>query len=301
MNPIRLLPRATTAAVLLLAIGCGGGGGGTGELTVSEQNAAPLAASGIAAVSMVEGMSEMVDGMTGVFDQGSALVMPCDSGNVMLNVYDLGTAGLSTGDYASMDFNNCMMLVEGQSLMFRGGLYLRADEITGDPDSGPFTRELYGSYDDLTATVFGAMMRIDGGISASLSSADGETFTLVVDIGRFSASAQADGATFSGSLDDFHSQRTWNEKTGAYTVQFEGTIRAYALGGSAHFETTEPFTGNEFDGHPSAGTLVATGALGGTVTLIALDSVNVRILIDADGDQTAETTVETTWAALENS
>ena len=295
MNPIRLLPRAGTAAVLLLAIGCGGGGGGTGEITISEQTAAPLAASGVAAVTMVENMSEMADGMTSVFDQGSALVMPCDSGNVVLNVYDIGTAGLSTGDSASIDFNGCM--IEG--LTFNGGIYLRADNITGDPLSAPFTRELYGSYDDLTATVFGAMMKMDGGISASLSSADGETFVLSVDIGRFSASAQAGDATFSGSLDDFHSQRTWNETTGAYSVEFDGTIRAYQLGGSAHFETTEPFTGTGID-HPSAGTLVATGALGGTVTLIALDSVNVRILIDADGDQIAETTVETTWEALEN-
>lgn len=300
MNPTRILPRAGTAAVLLFAIGCGGGGGGMSELTVSEQNAAPLAASGVAAVEMVEGMSEMVDGMSGIFEPDQ-LIMPCDSGNVMLNVYDLGTQGLSTGDYASLDFNACVMDLGEGNLTFNGGLYLRADEITGDPLSGPFTRRFYGSYDALTLTIFGAVMVIDGGITASLSSPDdGTTLVLDVTCGSFSAFGQAGDAVFSGSLNNFHSQRTLNQSTGDYSVEFEGTVYSNTLGGSAHFETTTPFTGTGED-HPSAGVFVATGAEGATVTLIAVDNVNVQILVDADGIVGAETTINTTWAALENS
>ena len=298
MNPLRLLPRAGTAAVLVLALGCGGGGGSS-ELVINEQNAAALAASGVGAVSMLEGMSEMVDGMSEVFNP-AAQVMPCDSGNVTLNIQDMGTQGLSTGDYASLDFNGCVLDFGDGALTFNGMFYLRAEDVTGDPLSGPFTRSFYADYGALTATIFGVTMVIDGGLTASLSSPDGVTLVADVSGGRFSAFAQAGGSVFSGSLNDFRCERTLDTATGAYSVDFEATIYSNELAGSAHFETTVPFTGMGED-HPSAGTFVATGAEGATATLVALDSVNVQILVDADGDGVNETTINTTWDALENS
>jgi hypothetical protein len=296
VNPLRLLPRATAAAALLFAAGCGGGG--SSELTVSAQNAEAVAAAGVGAVTMAEGMSEMLDGMSDIFNP-AAQVMPCDSGNVMLSVQDMGTAGLSTGDYANLDFNACVIDLGEGALTFNGGLYLRADDITGDPLSFPFTREFYGGYDALTATIFGAVVVIDGGITASLSSVDGETFALDVTCNDFSAFAQSGNAAFSGSLSGYHAARAWNETTGAYSLDFEGRVYATGLG-SAQFDTTVPFTGTG-DDHPSAGTFIVTGAMGATVTVIALDNVNVQILVDADADGVNETTINTTWDALENS
>lgn len=289
---LHLLPRAIPAAVLVLAIGCGGGGGSS-QLTISEQNAEQLAAAGVGAVTMLEGMSEMVDGMSGVFDP-AAQVMPCDSGNVVLSVYDPGSNGLSTGDYANLDFNACV--IEG--LTFNGTFYVRAQDISGDPMSGPFTRELYADFGALTATVFGATMVIDGDITASVSG-DGTTLAASVSGGRFSAFAQAGDAAFSGSVSGFHCDRSVDTATGDYSLDFEATIMASGLAGSAHFETTVPFTGTGEE-HPSAGTFVATGANGATVTLVTLDNVNVQILVDADGDGVNETTISTTWDALEN-
>lgn len=297
MNPLRLLPRATAAAALLFAAGCGGGG--SSELVITEQNAQALAASGISAVTMLEGMSEMVDGLSDVFNP-AAQVMPCDSGNVMLSISDLGIQGLSTGDYASLDFNGCVLDLGTGALTFNGMFYLRAEDVTGDPLAGPFTREFYADYGALTATIFGVTMVIDGGLTASLSSPDGTTLVADVSGGRFSAFAQAAGDVFSGSINNFHCERTLDTATGAYSVDFVATIRSNMLAGSAHFETTVPFTGTGED-HPSAGTLVATGAEGATVTLIALSNVDVQILIDADWDGVNETTITTTWDALENS
>jgi len=296
VNLSRLIPRAVMGAALLFA-GCGGGGGPS-EMTFSAQNAEAAAAAGVGAATMAEGMADMVDGMSGLFEP-TAQVMPCDSGNVMLNVYDLGAMGLSTGDYASLDFNACRMDLGEGVLTFNGGLYLRAEDISGDPLSGPFTREFYGSFNALTATILGAVVVVDGGITASLSSPDdGTTLVLEVTCPDFSTFAQAGDAAFSGSLSNYHAVRTVNQSTLAYSVEFEGTIFASGLG-TAHFETTVPFTGTGED-HPSAGTFVATGALGATVTLIALDNVNVQILVDADADGINETTINTTWVALEN-
>lgn len=300
MNLLRLLPRAVPAAALLFAVGCGSGGG-MSELTISEQNAEEVAASGVGAVAMLQGMSDMVDGLSNVLDPAAAAqMMPCDSGNVMLNLHDIGPQGLSTGDYASLDFNGCVIDPGGLNLTFNGMFYLRADDVTGDPASGPFTRQFYASYNALTATLLGGTMVIDGGLEASLSSPDGSTLVADVSGNRFSAFAQAGNQVFSGSINNFHCQRTLDQATGAYSLDLEATIHANALPGSAHFETTVPFTGTEPD-HPDAGTFVATGAMGATVTLIALDNVNVQILVDADADGVAETTINTTWDALDNS
>ncbi len=296
MNLLRLLPRATTAAALLFAVGCGSGG--SSELMISQQNAEALAAEGVGAVTMLEGMSDMVDGLSDVFNP-AAQVFPCDSGNLMLTVSDTGTEGLSTGDYANVDFNGCVLDLGDGALTFNGMFYLRATDVTGTAP-GPFTREFYASYNALTAVVFGATVVIDGGLTASLSSPDGVMLDSVVSGNRFSAFAQAGNQVFSGSINDFLCERTLDTATGAYSVDLEATIYANELGGSAHFETTVPFTGIA-DEHPSAGTFVATGAQGATVTLIALDNVNVQILVDADWDGINETTINTTWDALDNS
>ncbi len=68
--------------------------------------------------------------------------------------------------------------------------------------------------------------------------------------------------------------------------------------GDVDFETTDDFEG-EGDDPPASGVLVVTGAENATQTLTALDSVNVRIDVDADGDGLPEgEPLFTTWAAL---
>jgi hypothetical protein len=298
VNLLRQSPRALVAAAILLVAGCAGGSG-SGEITITSQNAEALAAAGVGAASMLEGMSDMVDGFSEGMFNPSALVVPCSPGNAMLSVYDMGAQGLSTGDYANVDFNACVLDIGSGSITLNGNFYLRADDIDGDPLAGPFTRSFYASYGALTGAFFGVTMVLNGGLTASLSSPDGTTLVADVSGASFGAYAQASGQAFSGTIQDFHSTRTLDTATGDYTVEFEATVYGSGLAGGAHFETTVPFEGTG-DEHPHTGTLVATGALGATVVLIAVDNVNVQILVDADGDGTHETTIDTTWDALEN-
>jgi hypothetical protein len=299
---LRLLPRAVTAAALLFAVGCGGGGGQS-ELTISQQNAEALAASGVGAVSMLEGMTEMMDMFSESFLDPAAQTADCpDGGSASTSINDVLPAGLSTGDSVDATFYGCMIDVGGGTMLtFNGMLGFDATTVTGDPFD-PLTggaHTLTGTFGGLTLGILGATMTVNGGISVSLSSADADTFVGSISGDYFAAYAQAGVQAFSGSLDDFLIQRTWTESTGAYSLQINAQIYSSELGGFATFETTTPFTGTGED-HPSAGTLVATGAQGATVTLIALDNVNVQILIDADWNGVNETTINTTWDALEN-
>ncbi|HEX5136260.1 MAG TPA: hypothetical protein VFY93_04755 [Planctomycetota bacterium] len=299
---LRLLTRAVPAAVLLFTLGCGGGGG-MSELTVSEQNAAAVAASGVGAVSMLEGMTDMMDMFSEDFLGASAQMAPCpDGGQAATSINDVTPAGLSTGDSVDATFYGCMIDVGGGTfLTFNGMLGFDATEVTGDlldPAAGG-TRTLTGSFGGLTLGIVGATITVNGAITVSVSTPDADTFTSSVSGSHFSAYASAGVQSFSGALDDFSLSRTWTESTGDYSLEINAQVYSSELGGFATFETTTPFTGNGED-HPSSGTLVATGAMGATVTLIALDNVNVQILIDADWDGVNETTINTTWDALEN-
>jgi hypothetical protein len=80
-----------------------------------------------------------------------------------------------------------------------------------------------------------------------------------------------------------------------YTLSASGTVDSTQIDGVISYATTSPFMGLG-GAYPFQGTMVITGANGGTVTLIAQpDGITVTIETDADGDGTPESTEDTTW------
>ncbi len=79
-----------------------------------------------------------------------------------------------------------------------------------------------------------------------------------------------------------------------YTIEMSGELESAALGGSVMFDTLETFTGfgDEF---PGTGVLLITGAEGSQCRLTAIDSVNVTVEVDEDGDGVFETSLDETW------
>lgn len=76
-----------------------------------------------------------------------------------------------------------------------------------------------------------------------------------------------------------------------------GTLDSSQLGGVVEYSMPVVFQGFDSD-YPSSGQLLVTGAGGATVRLIAVDNVNVRIEIDADGVAPVDETIGTTWVAF---
>jgi hypothetical protein len=64
------------------------------------------------------------------------------------------------------------------------------------------------------------------------------------------------------------------------------------------YSTPVTFEGFD-DGYPHIGELLVTGD-DSSLRLVAVDEVNVRIDIDPDGDGTVDTSIETTWSALDD-
>jgi hypothetical protein len=52
------------------------------------------------------------------------------------------------------------------------------------------------------------------------------------------------------------------------------------------------------DAYPSQGQLLITGASGSTLLVTALNSTQVQLQVDANGDGTVDSTTTATWASL---
>lgn len=82
-----------------------------------------------------------------------------------------------------------------------------------------------------------------------------------------------------------------------YTLAASGTVASSQLPTTISYTTPVTFQGAGA-AYPYAGEMLLTGAAGGAVKLVALDEINVRIDIDADGDDVFESSEQTTWSDI---
>lgn len=76
-----------------------------------------------------------------------------------------------------------------------------------------------------------------------------------------------------------------------------GRLDSQTLGGTVDYETIVPLQAIG-DDDPYTGELLITGADDSTVRVVIIDSANVTLEIDANGDGVVDEYVDTTWAAL---
>jgi hypothetical protein len=296
VNCRRLFSRAALVAAAFVFAGCSGSSE-TPELVLSAQNAEAAAAQAVGAVGMLEGMSEMAEG----FSEGTLAeeALPCVTGSGNSTVNDVAPVGeISTGDSASITFNNCVLDLGGFALELNGTFSFTATDVTAaDP---AFDATVAVMFRNFSMSVEGVTVSMNGGFTHHLSTTDGVAFTSVVTGTTFSTYAQGEaGQTFTGTISDFRLERQYDVGTGAYLWDLDATVTGTGIGGWVTYDTTSPFTGTDPD-YPDAGTLVVSGANNGTATVIAIDNVDVDIELDADGDGTPEATISTTWDVLDS-
>ena len=92
-------------------------------------------------------------------------------------------------------------------------------------------------------------------------------------------------------------QLSSTENGAAYTLDMNATVSSGEIGGSVTIVTDATFQGVD-PNDPFTGQATITGANNSSVTLIAMDEVNVTLEVDADGDAIPEDIIPTTWDAL---
>jgi len=323
-----------SVSILLGACGGGGGGGGGGNVTASSAPVAISAANAeevaAAAYKTTAGLEGGGSGATGVFPAAVTQAASADidlfdvlmtqaekipqlaaanaaaslTGAVVSETVDCFNSGsmsftfddsdnnqqLSAGDSMSFNANNCTE--DGETT--NGSMTMNIVSLIGDLDVAPNSMQLSIQANNFTITEGVESFTLNGGMTMSASTSVGELVTYSIT----GSSIQVTEGGVSASLINFSIETSEDNSIlpYAYTLDLNATVDSAELGGSVTIVTDIVFAGSGLD-NPSSGQATITGANNSRVTLIALDSVNVRLEVDADGNGSVET-IDTTWDAL---
>jgi hypothetical protein len=213
-------------------------------------------------------------------DVGGSVTMTGDIANPMT---------LSAGDRITLDYDACD---DGVSVT-DGVFSFTVTSFSGDLASGMFA---LGTRVDLTAfqiVAAGETVTANGDISVTLDTRMSPLLTVSLAVSSLAVGSNGASHTLTG----FVATQTINEATAEYTFDSSGTVSSSAFVGAVNFDTTETFAGTGVD-YPANGEMLVTGADNGTIRIIALDNVNVRLEVDGNGDGTLDAVIDTTWDAL---
>jgi hypothetical protein len=326
--------RVVFLSVSVLLAACGGGGGGGGDtvttsgtpVTISTANAPEVAG---AAYKTTVGLEGGGGGATGFLTGAVTQTAPSDieivevlisqikeipqlaateaadslTGAVISHSVDcLGGGSLSI---SFDDANNDQQLSTGESLRFsassctedgmvmNGSVSINNVTIIGDPVATmPYSMQFTMQVNQFRITEGAESITLNGSMTISESSSDGILFARSIS----GNSIQVTEGGTTASLSNYSIEATENSNS-AYTLDLNATVSSSAIGGSVTMVTDTVFQGFASD-YPSSGQATISGANNSRVTLIALNSIDVRLEIDADGDGAAETITDTTWDAL---
>ncbi|MGI9304064.1 MAG: hypothetical protein ACR2RB_15385 [Gammaproteobacteria bacterium] len=220
--------------------------------------------------------------------------VPCESGSITLRANDADNNGeLSTGDTADATFNQCAN--GGETLS--GSLSISDVVVTGDAASqvAPWGLAATFAFNNLVLTQAGEESSINGSFSFSVDTPDNTSSNTSI---RANSITVTDSG-FTETLSNFDLTAGVDTSTLAYSTEFDGTFSSQRVDGSVTFDTTQTFRGVG-EGFPSEGELLITGANESSVRLIAIDSVNVRLEVDENGDGAVDQAIDTAWEELGN-
>ncbi len=304
--------------------------GGGNELTVSTANAAevsgevvaatlgllefgdtfgtgPFAANNAneAAAQLAVVGNKTMGNLGKLYDPGAALsktqiseTVPClVSGSVAISAELDDPNDVTPGDSYMSQFMACN---DGGGIRVDGGLDFVITEFEGDVNAllfgGPFRLGTEVTATNLEITLDGITAITDGEFNIVLDTSNPPVTRQEFSGARFST-RESGGESI--VLRNFAINATVDEGQfpELYTLDSRGTLESGTLGGTVTFSTVQPFQGLG-DDYPFVGEQITTAADGTSVTLIALDSVNVRLEIDDDGDGVADQTTDTTWSMV---
>ena len=199
---------------------------------------------------------------------------------------------LTAGDSISIDSDSCD---DGNGQVVDGLLEFTIDSFTPNVNPEVFSVAVTLTVTQLMITEGAEFVTSDGDVSVSIDTTVQSRITVTVSGDIFSVTKNNSNDT----LRIFSTMVTENTSVfpSAFTTDASGTVESSRFDGSVTYDTPVPFQ-HFGDAYPFAGELLVTGANDATVRVIALDSTNVRIETDLDGDGAVDETEDTTWEEL---
>jgi hypothetical protein len=203
------------------------------------------------------------------------------------------------GDIVSATFNNC----RAGGTLIAGVFSVSVSSVVGYVSQGvyPWTANLAASYANLRvlASATGNGVSVNGSMSMSAQFINATDFTTSISSSSFSSSwIAASGPAFATqTVTNYNS--TYEYATAMFGLTTSATLARDLSTGRRSFSIATPlkFTGvpGEF---PSVGQMILTGANSSKVRLTAVDAINARIEVDANGDGVYESSNLRAWSSF---
>ncbi len=197
---------------------------------------------------------------------------------------------LTPGDTLTLVFEAC---VDAQGNELDGQLDLEIVSVSGDLLGGLFEVRAAARFTALTLTAESLTQRADGEAALELDTASPPVTRAAVSGTRL---VLLEGET-RYELASFAVESTRNELLDTDTLSTTGTLTSSLYSGRAEFVTVVPFR-SQGENLPDTGELVIAGADNATITVRPLDSQNVRLELDLDGNGSVDEIQDVSWADI---
>ena len=227
----------------------------------------------------------------------------CSDGHIDVTADDADNDGaISAGDSASFLAVDCQDDSLGGTIS--GTLTIKINAVSGGVETwtAPYSVEVATQFVDfaIAQTVAGesTTLTLNGDMALTAGTDDNVQFTSSVS-GTSLQAVETGPAADSRALREYSFAVSINTDTGAHTVDGHGDIRTDLLRGSVHFATTTPYSGIDTKNHAATGVMVVTGASNSRLTITVLDTTQVRLTTDQDGDGVTDATATVLWSVLD--
>ncbi len=234
---------------------------------------------------------ETLGAADGVCDLGGSVSVTIDTASGTLDDFQFGTP--APGSSIAMTFSNCNDSSIGTTV--NGGLKMTFTQATGVPGVPGVDVFLLRLDIVFTSLVFAGQFGADGDMALITDSDGGGIYAVTLSGTELEVT---DNARTVALYNYFESAATADNGANL-TTEFDFQVDDSLLSGSITVVSLEPFKIALAETYPNSGRALITGAGGSTVTVEVLDSVNVRLHVDANGDAVAESVIDATWAELD--
>jgi hypothetical protein len=224
---------------------------------------------------------------------------PCSGGGSVTATRTVAAAGtVSNGDSLSMTANNC---VEG-ALKLNGGMRFTFSNVSGAVGSdAAWGATMAMQFSDLSIDAHGDLVRANGDMSLGYSQTSNAVANASASGNSLQISLERNGTSIvERRLSNFSYDSSVNSDLFTYSANYTLSGNLARLGNTSYsVKTNTAFkkTGSAF---PYEGSLTVTATDKTSATLTALDSINVRIDLDKNGDGVIDESINTTWSNLKS-
>ena len=321
----RYLAMAALMAVGIVTTIATGGGGGSGDggfepntsptLNITADNGLDAATAVIVAVGLSYDLGDITGGNveSGGLDIQSgaevsklagnffktllpgvqqALENCTNGGTVDVTITQANVNTITIGDRIVAVFVDCD---DGLGYVISGSIDIRIAAIQGDILTDVFLLGMDVLMSDVIVTEGTSVTTADGDFTLTLDSLD---FPIVrTSLSGDSLLLGSDGEEVTLTTFDHALQLDLGVSPEALVANVFGRLQSSILGGSVDYETTTAIEAIG-DEDPHVGEMLITGADNSSIRVVIIDSSQVRLEVDENGDSTVDEFIDTSWAEL---